>query len=177
MKRGEKAGQFYLIAAIIISVILIGFVSMVNYSKRQESISLQNIGEELKIESENVFDFGTYKGYDESQMQGLAGDFIDDYINYNDDKKDSYFLFGNTNNIKVFGYSESDKIIYVDAGSGYVEMSITAGEISSHEFTPAGNDIIIKIDEKDYEFKLKSGENFYFVILDNIKGEEHVVRN
>ena len=89
-----KTAQFYLIAAIIISVVILGLVTMSNYSRRQESIRTENIGEELNIESEKVLDFGTYNGYSESQMQDLMENFSGNYINYVQEGVDFYFLFG-----------------------------------------------------------------------------------
>lgn len=177
MKRGSKKGQFYLIAAIIISVIIISFITLSNYSKKQEFVRLYDIGEELKIESEKVLDFGTYNGYNQNQVLGLMENFSNDYINYVQEGKDSYFLFGNNNQITVVGYSQSDTTIYVNAGSGENQMNINGGEITSQEFNSTGDNITIKIEDVEHQFELKSGENFYFVISDNIGGEKHVVRN
>lgn len=39
------------------------------------------------------------------------------------------------------------------------------------------SNVVIRIEEVEYEFKLKSGENFYFVIWQKIGGEKHVVTN
>jgi len=94
MKRGNKKGQFYLIAAIIISLVIIGFANLKNYSTRQSTITISNFGEELQIESENVLDFGTYNGYSSSSMQELMKNLSADYINYVRDGEESYFLFG-----------------------------------------------------------------------------------
>ncbi len=50
----------------------------------------------------------------------------------------------------------------------------------TEEFDIEGGDIynvVIRIEDVEYEFKLKSGENFYFVIWQKIGGEKHVVTN
>ena len=101
VKRGKK-GQFYLVAAIIISVIVIGFVSMSNYSRRQETQTIQNVGEELSVESEKVLDYATSNNLDEKQAMK---DFVYNYTTYLRDGKDSYFLYGNTALITVVLYS------------------------------------------------------------------------
>src|SRR3972149_295878 len=112
MKRGDKRGQFYLVAAIIISVIVLGFVNMSNYSRKQETTNIQNIGQELSIESEKVLDYATYNEPDENP---IMKDFADDYITNLREGKDSYFLFGNSGLITVVGYSVASKKIFVNS--------------------------------------------------------------
>ena len=52
----QKRGQFYLIAALVIIAVIIGYAGISNYLEKKESIKLYNLGEELGIESENVLD-------------------------------------------------------------------------------------------------------------------------
>ena len=49
MKKGDKRGQFYLIAAIIISGILISLAYLANYSTKNVSYEAEEIAKELKI--------------------------------------------------------------------------------------------------------------------------------
>src|SRR3990167_4555292 len=118
MKRGDKRGQFYLVAAIIISVLLIGIIAVSNFSIRQETTKLQDIGKELSIESEKVLDYSLYNGLNTNQQ---AQNFIEDYINYIN-KEESYFIFGDDAMVNVTGYSETSKTIVVDGQ----QMSLTA---------------------------------------------------
>ena len=46
----DRSGQFYLIAAIIIATVLVGIVSITNYSKREPGTGLSDLKEELEIE-------------------------------------------------------------------------------------------------------------------------------
>ena len=169
MKRGDKRGQFYLVAAIIISVLLIGIIAVSNFSIRQETTKLQDIGKELSIESEKVLDYSLYNGLNTNQQ---AQNFIEDYINYIN-KEESYFIFGDDAMVNVTGYSETSKTIVVDGQ----QMSLTAEQITSRDFISPGPDVTIAVDGKNYEFELKEGKNFYFVIFDEAGGEEHVVTN
>jgi hypothetical protein len=177
IKRLNKRGQFYLIAAIIIAAILMGFITMSNYSTKWESISVQDMGEELKIESEKVLDFGTYNAYSQNQMKDLMGNFSENYTNYVRNDKDSYFLYGDSSQITIAGYSQSDKIIKADAGAGQVLLSMKGGKITFHDINPASAKIILIIDETDYEFELKSGENFYFILFEESGGQKYVAKN
>ena len=172
----NRKGQFYLIAAIIIIAIIIGFAAIKNYTQRKEVIKLYDLGEELGIESKNVLDYGTYNEFNENEMEDLLTDFVEGYANYTAEGKNLYFIFGNSKKINVMAYQELNTTIYVGVGG---EMSlIEPGE--KQPFYPAeGQDIISKviiaIEELIYEFELKYGENFYFIIFQEIGGEEYVV--
>ena len=169
----KKKGQFYLIAAIIIITIILGFAVISNYSKKQSSIKVYDLAEELGIESRKVLDFGTYKEYDETEMSELLGNFIQSYIDYAGEERSLYFVFGNYDKITV--------VAYKDLTSGELSLEgespliITQGEHISEEFFPKGNKVEIIIDGLKFEFKLKPGENFYFVIFQEIGGEQHVI--
>ena len=56
MKRGNKRGQLYLIAALIIVFVIIGFFSLGNYAKKQKTdVKIYDIAKELEIETGNVY--------------------------------------------------------------------------------------------------------------------------
>lgn len=173
----KKRGQFYLIAAIILSLLILGFISMTNYSQRQTSITVSDFGKELNIESKNVLDFGTYSGYSQTQMHEFMKNFSTDYINNVRDEKESYFIFGDGSLITVVGYSEKTKTIFVGVGTGKNTMTINAQQISQQDFNPAASAITITIEGEDYSFALKSGKNFYFILFEEIGDEEYAVRN
>jgi hypothetical protein len=110
-------------------------------------------------------------------MQELMKNFSTDYINNVRDEKESYFVFGDGSLIKVVGYSETAKTIFVDVGAGKVSMTINAQQISQQDFNPASSVITVTIDGQDYSFALKSGKNFYFILVEKIGDEEYAVRN
>ncbi|MBA7693811.1 hypothetical protein ES703_102400 [subsurface metagenome] len=146
-----------MIAAIIIITIILGFVAVSNYSKRKSIIKLYDLGEELGIESENVLDFGTYNYYNESEMEALLNDFIESYAEYIEEGIEIYFIFGNSEKITIIGYRELEDVPSIDV------------------YTDPGKEIIVTINGTEYKFKLKSGENFYFIISQEIEGEEYIV--
>ena len=146
----NRKGQFYLIAAIIIITVIIVFVTVSNYSRKKTSVKLYDLGEELGIESQNVIDYGTYTGND------TLRDFLIQYSNYTSGGIDMYVITGNENNVNVYKYSDG------------VEEPFT-------DFTENKGKVIITIEEVEYQFDLMVGENFYFVVLQEIDGEKYVV--
>jgi len=73
------------------------------------------------------------------------------------------------------GYQELSEEVFIDIGEGGSKLVVDG---QPQEFTRQNgkiNEVIITIGDIEYEFKLKTGENFYFVISQEIGGEKHVV--
>ena len=60
MRERGKKGQFYLIAAILLIAILIGFSSTTNFSRNKPQPKLIEIRDELRLEGEKVLDYKIY---------------------------------------------------------------------------------------------------------------------
>jgi len=150
-----KRGQFYLITAVIIITVIIGFVTISNYSKRRTSVKLYDLEDELGIEIQNVLGYGTYNGYEEEEMNSLWESFIEDYKDYAGAGKDLYFIFGDSGSLQVKAYEDLEEVDY---------------DITTNE-----ERVSIVIEDVEYDFKLNPGENFYFVISQEIEGERHVI--
>jgi len=173
----KKKGQFYLAAAIVIVVLIVGFAAVQNFTKKQSSIKLYDVKEELGIEGGKVLDYGTYNIENEEDKEQLIADFTSNYTEYAGEGRNLYFVFGNPNKIYVIRYEEvvSGTVSVSFGGSGRSELQtfIKGGEIES--YVPEGNEVTIIIDGLEYEFELKRGENFYFIVSQEIGGEEHVI--
>ncbi len=165
-------GQFYLISAIILAIIIIGIVTISNYSRKTTNVRLDDLKEELQIESENVLDYGTYNEFNQAQGHTLLNDFVQSYIDSESDK-DLYFIFGNPDNITVKGYQGSPQVVSLDS------LTITSskgGFIGSINPVLEQGKVSVSIGTLGYEFDVKPGENFYFVIIQEIEGEKYVVK-
>ncbi len=234
--KGDKRGQFFLIAAVVIIVVVVSVVTISNYTQKKDVVKLYDFGQELGIESQNVLDYGTYSSLDSAQMQSLMENFIKNYVDYIGNDKNIYFVFGNKDKVNVIGYQEAaEESVCINvnpsgqkcqsgacvAGAGRCSQSqvecgykcCSAGQKcesgncvsgsscdssnvqcgsnccvacvpylamgETEGFTLGAGEsiskVVIRIADVDYEFRLKSGENFYFVIWQSIGGEKHVV--
>ena len=166
----NRGGQFYLLAAIVIVAVIIGVAGVSNYSKKKTNAKLIDLGEELGIEGGNVLEHGIYHG-----NGNKIGEFSEKYNDYAGEGKDLYFIFGDEDKIFVLTYEE------IFAGNFCVGEVCNPQNIESATTFPinpsGGSEIRIKIDENEYTFDLKPGENFYFVISQEIEGEQYVVTN
>ena len=157
---GCKKGQFYLIAAVLIVVLIVAAVTVYNYSKKRDSVALYDLGEELGIESQYVLDSGTA-----ANMDTLLGNFIEDYVDYVGEGKKLYFVYGDA------------------SGSGLTIVSYegeSTAQIQTASFREEGGQVIIVVEEDgkeiEYQFDLETGHGFYFVISQEIDGEKYVVQ-
>lgn len=178
----NNRGQFFLIAAIIIIVVTVGVITITNYTEEKESVKLYDLGKELGIESQRVLDHGTYRQLNETEMKDLMENFIENYVEYVGETGNLYFIFGNFFRIYVIGYQdagEEDVLINLTTQEGGTQVIHLEqiGEIQEFPAeTPKGISIVtVIIGEYPYVFKLKEGENFYFVIWQRSAGGERVV--
>ena len=172
----NKEGQFFLIAAVVIIVVIVSVVTVTNYTQKKDNVKIIDLGKELGIESQNVLDYGTYSELNDTEMQNLMESFISNYVSYIGEKKNIYFVFGNKDKINVVGYQEINNesvcvnisrecVPYLNIGQTQ-EFPAVNGEISK---------VVITIESTDYQFTLQQGENFYFVVWQEVGGEKHVV--
>lgn len=150
MQRGDKQGQFYLVAAIVIAGILIGSISVINYSQKGKSVLVDEMKEELQIETQNVLDYG-----ERNSVPGQIRSFGQNYSDYRKEA-DIYFIYGENSSLEAYKYSggsEEDFSSNIAIESDKIKFSLE-------------NDV--------YEFNLEEGENFYFIISQKIKGDEYV---
>ena len=169
----NKRGQFYLIAAVIVIAMILGFVAISNQSKKKEFTKFYDLGEELGIEAEAVLDYGIYNN---ENMKELLINFTKTYSNYTE-IENLYFIFGDGAGITVAAYRKSTPaIILVDVGGGDQELIIFNGTYVNESYTPSGNGNVVNltINEIKHEFELKQGQNFYFITSYGDYGEDYV---
>ena len=185
----NKSGQVYIIAAIIVIGLILGYVTVTNVLRKSDTnVRVYDMRDELNIESGEVLDYGTYSGSTISTPRGtftdlnsLLTDFTDVYNEHAGEGSDLIFVFGNGEVIKAISYKQYiSGTISVSAGTGLgSSITLLDEERSEGTVNVDSNEIEVKINEKDgnqktYKFPLKEGENFYFVILEKSGGEEFV---
>lgn len=184
IKRWNKKGQFFLIAAVILIVTIVSVVTVSNYSEARSTVGLYDLGEELGIESQQVLEYGTYSNLNDTEMKSLMESFIVSYVDYIGETGNLYFVFGNKDTIYAIGYQEfvaEDVCIRVNpqgyAGTDCIPLKV--GEVpETQEFTSEEQDITkvaVRLPDNEYQFRLRPGENFYFVIWQKIGEERHVI--
>lgn len=174
MKKGDKEGQFYLLATVIIIAMIGGFILISNFSQKRSDIGFNYLGEELNIESEKIIDYGISNNKD---IKALLENFTETYSIYSE-AENLYFIFGNKEIITLAGYKKSNSgSISINVGSGDQELILNKGAYNSIELINPQENIKVIVNEITYDFSLKSGENFYFIISKELEGEIYIIRN
>lgn len=174
-----KLGQFYLIAAIIIVMAIVGLASVTNYiTTEKKPVKFYDLGDELNLESAEVIDYGIYK---QEEISLLMKNFTDNFAQYSKGKEknvDLVFVYGNEENITITIYNPQTTG-EVGVSYGGKNFTISGGESSepiSESFVPEGSEVHVEILNNTYNFNLKSGENFFFVIM-KIEKETYIVKS
>ncbi|MFQ5531211.1 MAG: hypothetical protein ACE5ES_01205 [Candidatus Nanoarchaeia archaeon] len=182
----NKRGQFYLLAAIVIIAAIIGFAAVSNVVKKRGETTIFDIGKELSIEGARVIDFGTIQAgtaYAVSNVSGtlqnvsLIEHFTNLYDLYKGVDKEIFYIFGNEADSSLQAFKYSDLVvgtIDINVGGTFSGLEISQRAKESLTIDTSGGKIKATIEQITYEFDLKAGENFYFVISQDIDGERIV---
>jgi hypothetical protein len=147
----SKRGQFYLIATIVIIGLIIGVFVLANYSKGKSQSRVYELGSELKRESGKMLDYGATTGnYPWASFTGNFSGYAGKDINI-------IFLTGTLSSYEVYQYNNTIK--------------------QSFPYTNISNLVTISVDGTNYNFKMRKGQNFYFVMYQYIEGERYVSTN
>jgi len=155
MKKGDKRGQFYLVASIIIVAVVIALAATLNNSSRESTNIAEDIAVELRIEGENVLDYEENTG-----INVFVDQFSRDYSAYVGEDKDIYFIVVD----KSTGFQ--DAYIYTNGQKVSLESDLVVGE-----------EIVFRYDSRNYNFKLEEGKSFYYIIVYETGGDRYVVAN
>jgi cysteine-rich repeat protein len=170
----DKKGQFYLLTTIILVGLIFSFATVINYSQEKNVLNFNYLKDELNIVSGNVIDYALYNNKDVNES---LINFSKVYSNYSE-ADNMYYIFGNRDSITVAGYQKkNDGSIMVDVGSGNQELIFSKGVYKSQSFSNPENNIKISVDSVVSDFSLSSGENFYFILSKEVRGDVYVVRS
>jgi len=178
----KKKGQFYLIAAIIIVMIIMGIVSVKNYAvTKRKLVKFYDLSEELDEESARVIDYGIYN---EEKIPELIENFTDEYIikkRYIDEKErgtELVFAYGNKDNVTLTTYtSESTGEIIISYGETPFTYTGEDKYIAQKKDLGGIESIEVEILGVMYNFTLQEGENFLFIISKKTEEETYITGN
>ncbi len=167
LKRLNKSGQFYLIAAIVIITLIVGFFLVSNSSKKKEQVRVYELSDQLKIEGQKVVDYSI------ANNNQKIKEFTKNFSDYAGRDISITYVIGNystsgvstvINNLEVFRYNSSGQFENV---SYYVVNNLAIG----------GGNLTLPLNGINYSFVVYPSENFYFVMTQTLNGEIYVARN
>ncbi len=173
----NKRAQFFIIGAIVIILIVLGFYGVKNVIRSSNnSEKIYDLKDELNVESASVVDYGLYSNNDTG---ALLDDFTDKYTSFAGQGKSLYFIFGDKDNIIVKG--QEDVLtgnIGVQIGNSEPRIPIFQKNTFKGNYTSTdGQNITVIIKDAKYNFEIKPDQNFYFVVTQESGGGKQVVKN
>lgn len=171
-----KRGQVFLIAAIIISVILLslGTVYISTRATKSTDTTLYDLSKELKGESNQVIDSGTFNGKTIAEINEFLYALSGNYSQANPDTN-IVIVYGDATNAYIFNHEVVQTGgIGLSAGGNPAEIPQTLLTHTSTSRSHTG-EVHVTLEDLSYDFSLtQSGDNF-FVVLEREIGGERVV--
>ncbi len=174
----NKRGQFFIIAAVIIVLVVSGLTGVAIYASAGEDQEVfYDLSKEVGFETKKVLDWGVFH---EDNINALTESFLFKYSTYIGEGR-VIFIQGNRDelNFKALVFEDTEiGSVGLNMGSNEDKKIVisrkTGGEVK--DVILESNRVIVKIDEIDYEFDLNKGENLFFVIEKEVEGEKFVAK-
>ena len=192
MKRYGKSGQFFLLAAVIISAVIISLGVTTNQAiTNSDPDGFEDFTYEVKKETGSVMDYEIYTNFED-------GDDLDEFVqllsqDIKDRDRDANFMFiyGNQSGLTVRNYGADSAFIddeEVEGGGGNVInricLGVTCQDVEefaeefgegSYHFDPGAEDSINgTVFGVDYEFPITEHRQVIFLIQKTVADENYV---
>jgi|TARA_Y100000310_G_scaffold4864_1_gene5748 hypothetical protein len=172
-----KRGQFYLIAAIFIILIMFGTTSIATQaSVKPEPRTIKDLGDELNRETYKIIEHGVVKDTNLTELiESFSGKDMGEYILKNSEDASIVFVYGNKDDYNA--------IAIANEGIGKITIGNTGGFKSEvhrgkrQEPKKEGDFLELKVNDTLYKFKIKPNEMFYFLIVKYRVDEVFIERN
>jgi len=162
-------------AAIIIAGLLFALTKTVNKGvSREEPEAFYDLADEIGFETKRVLDYGVING---KPSDALAGQLLLNYTEYIANE-DVVFIYGNLTDVYAVYYQTAQTLGIQLLGTFFVPITIvTPTNVTVKKSVDPITSAVtatVKIRGNDYNFNLKPGQNFYFVIIKEEENEQFV---
>lgn len=167
MKRMNKKAQFFILAAVIMSAVIIGIVAVVNYADiNKQPVDIYEISEEVNQEGGAILDYQIYNDIEGNEnittfVRAVAQDIRD-----KDPTTEFIFVYGDKDNLIIenYGSTYANKIPGANTELGSeVRLSIGGTPITIEQqetLADFSNAYIISYPNEDSDIILKEGDFF-----------------
>ena len=175
----NKKGQFYLVAAIIIVMIISGIASVKTYAViNAEPKSIQEISGELREENPRIVDYGIYNNQEiKSVIENFDSNFSE-YFLKKTENANIVFIYGNRSNLYSIQYNNfSTGSVFATVGGSAPTWGNTNILSNITQITPADSSVNVSILNRNFAFNITDNEMFYFLITQEKEGEIIIEKN
>ncbi len=169
----NKRGQFYVVAAILIVLVLSGVTGVSTYIVvKSEPKTIHELGSDLNRESAKIVEYGIYNNENLTKLTNeFAGKDVAKYFLKKTNNANIIFVYGNKTNLQSLQYNTTNTG-NVGVAGGLWNNYNSFSEIQ--KLDNPGDFAEVEVLNKKYSFELKDNEMFYFVIVQK-RGDETFV--
>ncbi len=178
----NKRAQFFIIAALVVSSIILGTSAIRNQAKAEVvETATVDLSQEISYEAHQVLDNGAFTAQNTSQIQTQMKDLVAAYGASNPDS-DIQIVFGKPENLQqiVYDTSTGSKVEPIESSDATLaNQGQTTGTEGTSE-NPALDKVRIRINlpgEKrtvERELSLTRGQNVYIIVKKKIRNDQTV---
>lgn len=170
----KKRGQFYLLAAFIIVIILFGTAAITNRSSKKEYSVVYDLSKEIDLEGALLKEYGVVS---RNSISETFENFLTRYSEYvSDPTVEMYFIYGDSSSIFLTAKSSLGSI---SSGDTNIEIEgVTKKEITTTNKNGGKITLDFGNGKKEFSknFDVEEGEYFYYVFTqETTDGEIHTV--
>lgn len=172
----NRKGQFYLIAAIFVILILFGTSSVATYTIIKPSPkTISELSTDINRESYKIIEYGIFNNKNLNELASkFAGDEISKYVLKKSEDANVLFVYGNKNDINAIAVGKEN--------TGSIKIGNSVFGVNnefSRKIKPIVKNGLVEVEilNNKYNFKIKDNEMFYFLIVKERNGEIFVERN
>ncbi len=157
-------------AAVIIVGLLFALTRIANKGfARDEPEAFYDLTEEIGFETKRVLDYGVITSQSPEMTGADARSLINKYTEYVA-QEDIVFIYGDLNNVSAIYYNTSNIVDAIQLSGAVISVKILSKTPVNVMHNKTAGTANVNIKGNDYSFKIKAGQNFYFVV---IKGDEN----
>ena len=160
-------------AAIIIVGVIVGVSSISTDAVVGDSNeAFYDLSEEVGFETKKVLDYGVF---DQNNAFLKVEDFFEKYIDYIG-KEQVVLVVGDSADMRVYYFTGIPGNIGINTGGANIGTGIQIYDLEENEayVSKTGDSVSVLISGINYEFNLRDGQNFFFVIIKHEEGEKFV---
>ncbi|MFH0831540.1 MAG: hypothetical protein V1886_01590 [archaeon] len=193
----EKRAQFYIIITAIITVVVTGLITIVNYALvKPEPIQFYDLSKQLEREVTRVIDYGVYT---EGDTASYIEDFISNFLEYSHEKDPNLgliYIYGNATALVVANYGKDDAGIVTELNKtmlygseaesvSQIRMDIGGQQVGKKIIeergifgnikTMLGPSRIVRVNISNtiYDFDLRGQQYFFAIVKSEKEGETY----
>lgn len=173
-KMKSKRGQFYIIAAILIVVIISGIATTVTYTiTKSAPKGIKELSGEVKQEIPRIERHAVYNKQDRDELINnfTKGDLAKYFFSKTDEASMTMIYRNASGNVNAIFYTKDNS---GTIGVQDFKIYTTEDTVNTIKVVSEGKKTTVDILNQSFTFELEDYQDFYFIIMQNKSGEQYV---